>query len=185
MVIAAPMMMATAILILVFDRQSPLFVDRRIGRHGNQFPCVKFRTMRNDPLLLERYFAANPWEAEAYRLTRKLDDDPRITPLGRLLRKTSIDELPQLLNVFIGHMSLVGPRPIAPGEFAERGPSGDPLTLVRPGLTGLWQVSGRSELSHRNRIRLDNFYALHWTFWLDIRLLVATPIAVLFGKGAR
>lgn len=182
---AMPMLVIAGLAILVIDRRNPFFADERIGEGGRTFRCFKLQTMRRDPTVLEAYFQANPDERESYEVTRKLRFDPRVTRLGSILRKSSIDELPQLMNVLVGEMSLVGPRPLAPSEFRRRGEVGAPLLRVRPGLTGLWQINGRSDLSHRRRIALDNFYALHWTIALDLRILAATPFAVLSRRGAR
>lgn len=176
---------SAALLVVLVDRQMPFYLDTRIGRNGKKFRCWKLRTMRADKGLLEAYFLAHPGSRESYEQTRKLDDDPRRTALGSLLRRTSIDELPQLFNVLIGQMSLVGPRPLSPSEFVQRGQHRFLLATVKPGLTGLWQVSGRSDLDLASRIMMDNHYAQHWSLWLDLKLLVATPIAVLTCRGAR
>jgi exopolysaccharide production protein ExoY len=184
-ILSLPLITVAALGVLIVDRHAPFYADTRIGRRGRAFRCLKLRTMRADPAILAEYLAANPHETETYRVHRKLKFDPRVTPLGSFFRRTSIDELPQLWNVLRGDMSVVGPRPLAPGEFLERGRRALPLTLVRPGLTGLWQVRGRSDLSLRRRIALDNYYALRWTPWLDLKILVATPPVVLRAQGAR
>lgn len=183
--IAAPLVIAAALLVLVADRRNPFFSDERVGEGGSPFRCLKLRTMTRRPGVLEEYLASRPDERRCYELTRKLEHDPRITRAGSLLRRTSIDELPQLVNVLLGEMSIVGPRPLAPAEFARRGDASLPLLQVRPGLTGLWQVRGRSDLSHRQRVALDNFYARRWTIGLDLRILAATPYAVISRRGAR
>lgn len=185
LVITAPLLVAAALAVLVANRQHPLFADDRIGAGGRLFRCRKLQTMRDRPGVLDAYLAANPEERESYALTRKLRDDPRITSVGRLLRKTSVDELPQLLNVLRGDMSIVGPRPLSPAEFMRRGESRFVLMQVRPGLTGLWQTRGRSDLSHRRRVALDTFYVRHWSLRLDLMVLAATPLAVLSRRGAR
>jgi lipopolysaccharide/colanic/teichoic acid biosynthesis glycosyltransferase len=120
-----------------------------------------------------------------YESTYKLREDPRITPLGRWLRRTSLDELPQLFNVLHGDLSLVGPRPIVADEIAKYGPASAAILRVRPGVTGLWQVSGRSDLDYAERVRLDMDYVTHWSLWLDLRILAATVPAVLRRRGAR
>ena len=185
LLLAIPVVASAALLVLIFDRHAPFYADTRVGRGGRPFRCLKLRTMDADPDILADYFAANLEEGEQYRRTRKLRFDPRITPLGAFLRHTSIDEFPQLLNVLRGEMSVVGPRPVAPSELLARGPEGLPLTLVRPGLTGLWQVRGRSDLTLRRRIALDNFYAHRCSLRMDLGILMETPLAVLRGKGAR
>lgn len=120
-----------------------------------------------------------------YEATYKLRHDPRITPLGRWLRRTSLDELPQLFNVLHGDLSLVGPRPIVASEIDKYGPAAATILRVPPGVTGLWQVSGRSDLDYAERVRLDLDYIAHWSIWLDLRILVATIPAVLRRRGAR
>lgn len=184
-VLAAPIVLLAAVAILIVDRQRPFFVDQRVGRGGVLFRCLKLRTMRSDPQLLARHFDAHPEELDLYQRTRKLSRDPRITRLGRFLRMSSMDELPQLWNVVRGEMSVVGPRPLGPAEFVERGIDAEPLKLVRPGLTGLWQVSGRSNTSLARRIELDNHYATSWSLRMDLRIVLATPTAVLRARGAR
>ncbi|MBI5947799.1 MAG: sugar transferase [Chloroflexi bacterium] len=182
---ALPVMLGAAVAIAVADRQWPLYLDERVGLGGKHFPCWKLRTMRNRPGLVEAYLAAHPEEQEEWIACRKLRDDPRKTPLGSFLRKTSLDELPQLVNVLRGEMSIVGPRPISPAEFAGRGPERFVLATVRPGITGLWQVKGRSTLDPRERLMLDSYYARQWSLAMDIRILLATPAAVLTARGAR
>lgn len=185
LLVAAPIVLLAALAILMLDRHRPFFIDQRVGKGGTLFRCLKLRTMRSDPALLVRYFDANPEELDRYQRTRKLSRDPRITPLGRFLRNSSMDELPQLWNVLRGEMSIVGPRPLGPAEFVERGIDAEPLKLVRPGLTGLWQVSGRSNTSLARRVALDNQYATSWSLALDLRIVLATPVAVLLARGAR
>lgn len=182
---AVPMVALSALLIIALDRQLPFYGDTRVGMGGRRFRCWKLRTMRSDPAILEAYFTERPDEERRYQLTRKLEHDPRITSVGRVLRKTSLDELPQVVNVLRGDMSIVGPRPLSPAEFDRRGPDRFPLASVRPGLTGLWQVSGRSDLDPASRVLLDNYYARHWSIWMDLRILAATPVAVLTARGAR
>lgn len=174
-----------AIVLLCIDRHNPFFADRRVGRSGRIFRCWKLRTMNGSGKLFAQYLEHNPEEAERYRLSRKVSHDPRTTPLGSILRKASIDEIPQLLNVLKGEMSIVGPRPLAPDEFVQRGPYRAALVSVRPGITGLWQVRGRSDLSYRRRLVLDGFYVSQWDFALDFWILAATPAALLARKGAR
>ncbi|MBI2767157.1 MAG: sugar transferase [Chloroflexi bacterium] len=185
LVLTAPMMLMAALAVLLFDHHNPFYADERIGEGAVRFRCLKLRTMSRDRRLLEAYLNANPDERDSYECTRKLRHDPRVTRLGRLLRRTSIDELPQLWNIARGDMSIVGPRPLAPAEFMQRGDARLPLTLVRPGLTGLWQVRGRSNLSLSRRVRLDNFYARHWSISLDLKIILVTPLIVLWGRGAR
>ena len=158
----------------------------RIGRHGIPFDCFKFRTMVSDAEdLLKAWEHENPALYEEYTRTFKLKDDPRITPIGRWLRKTSLDELPQLWNVLRGDMSLVGPRPVVAEELEEHyGPGTQLYIRTRPGITGLWQVSGRSDTSYERRVILDEWYILNWSFWYDIVILIQTAWIVVTGKGA-
>jgi exopolysaccharide production protein ExoY len=184
LVLLLPVILIAALTIALVDRHRPFFCDRRVGLAGRQFACLKLRTLRDDPAVLERYLARHPGEAELYRASRKLRHDPRRTRLGTLLRKLSIDEAPQLINVIIGQMSMVGPRPVTWSELATREAPHD-LLLARPGLTGLWQISGRSNLREGDRDRYDLYYARHWTLRLDLSIIVRTPHAVLTGRGAR
>jgi len=181
----APVLLAAIVLILIIDRQRPFYIDERVGRSGWLFKCLKLRTLRRDRSLLERYLAAHPGEAARYRDARKLEDDPRKTGLGGFLRKHSIDEIPQLLNVLFGQMSIVGPRPLAPHEWRARGAAAQDLLRVKPGLTGLWQVSGRSDLTVQERMQYDSLYARTWTLLLDLKILVKTPLVIIAGIGAK
>ena len=127
----------------------------------------------------------NPGAAEEWNSNFKLSDDPRVTPLGRFLRKTSLDELPQLFNVLSGEMALIGPRPIVEEEVSYYGDSYGVFSSVRPGITGLWQVSGRSDTGYGRRVSLDAYYVLNWSPWMDIWILVRTFYAVVFMRGSR
>lgn len=182
---ALPFIAVSVVVVFAVDRHWPIYADTRIGLRGRPFRCLKLRTMRQDPRILDDYLAASPEESESYRVNRKLRFDPRVTAVGAFLRKWSVDELPQLLNVVKGDMSLVGPRPLSPSEFLARESGAGPLTLVRPGLTGSWQVGGRADTSNERRIALDAKYARHWTIWTDCKILLATPAAVLGARGAR
>lgn len=167
------------------DGGPAIFAHKRVGRSGRLFPCYKFRTMRVDAeeqlrLLLARDPALlAEWEREF-----KLRNDPRITRIGRYLRRTSLDELPQLINVIRGDMSLVGPRPVIEAELARYGADVDCFLMVRPGITGLWQVSGRSDSGYEARVFLDTWYVKNWSLWYDIAILFKTIKVVLGGKGA-
>ena len=134
---------------------------------------------------LEKLLASNSEIAAEWEKNFKLAKDPRITPLGKFLRRTSLDELPQLFNVFSGEMALIGPRPIVQAEVAYYGDAYPVFSSVRPGVTGLWQVSGRSETDYARRVDLDTYYVLNWSPWMDIWILVRTVFAVLFMRGAR
>jgi exopolysaccharide production protein ExoY len=161
----------------------PLLHRRRVvGRGGTEFDALKLRTMVADA---DRILAENPQLRAAFEVNFKLERDPRVTPVGRFLRKWSIDELPQLVNVLRGEMSLVGPRMITRGELGKYGPQAARLTTVRPGLSGLWQVSGRQEIDYTDRVRLDLDYIDHWSLGRDLAIALRTPAAVLRGRGAR
>jgi exopolysaccharide biosynthesis polyprenyl glycosylphosphotransferase len=178
----SPLLAAIAVLVKL-DSPGPVLHRRRVlGVDRRPFDAFKFRTMRvdGDAILAER-----PALVAQLASDQKLRDDPRVTRLGRWLRKLSLDELPQLLNVLRGQMSLVGPRMISPGEAEKYGPHWRNLLAVRPGITGLWQVSGRSDLSYDDRIRLDMYYVRNYSVWLDLQILfVQTLPAVVRGRGA-
>jgi undecaprenyl-phosphate galactose phosphotransferase len=181
---AAPVMLVIAVLVKL-DGGPILFRHRRVGAGGVAFPCLKFRTMVVDAeralnnLLARDAAARAEWEAEF-----KLRKDPRITWLGRFLRKSSLDELPQLFNVIAGQMSLVGPRPIVYQEVARYSTKIADYYTCRPGITGLWQVSGRNDVSYDERVALDSRYARQWSFGQDLLILVQTIRVVLQRAGA-
>ena len=181
---AAPALLGIAAIIRLSG--SPvLFSHQRIGQRGELFGCLKFRTMRVDgDRILADLLARDPAARMEWEGRRKLDRDPRITPIGRLLRKTSLDELPQLLNVLRGDMSLVGPRPIVTAEAERYADAILDYTAVRPGLTGLWQVSGRSNTSYEERVALDTWYVRNWSLTTDLAILLRTIPALVFKKGA-
>ena len=179
----APLILFMAVA-LRFQRGPVLFGHQRVGRDGHSFKCLKFRSMVPDAA--ERLQALLDSDAEARReweLTRKLVNDPRITPVGRFLRKTSLDELPQLLNVLRGDMSLVGPRPGPESELELYGPARDAYLSVRPGLTGLWQVSGRNDISYATRVAMDEDYARSFNLKTDLTILARTALVVLGATG--
>ncbi len=169
-------------LAIKLDSPGPVIYRRRVmGLNGKQFDAFKFRTMHvNGDRILDQY---PDLKAELAR-NHKLKNDPRVTRVGRFLRKLSLDELPQLFNVLLAEMSLVGPRMIAPQEMAQYNQWGLNLLTVRPGLSGLWQVSGRSDVSYEDRVRLDMYYIRNWTIWLDLQILFQTLPAVLRSRGA-
>jgi len=166
----------------------PVFYGHtRIGYNDRPFKCLKFRTMVVDAdKALAQYLAANPAAAEELARQRKLTHDPRVTRVGSILRKTSLDELPQIINVLRGEMSLVGPRPVVREELEQHyGPVGRVVySAMRPGITGLWQISGRSDTTYRERVTLDVEYGSHWSLYLDLKILVRTVPAVLARRGA-
>ena len=180
-----PVYLLLSILIYLDSPGPILFSHRRVGRHGREFSCYKFRTMVPDAhAALQRYLAEHPESLQEWEETYKLKDDPRITRLGRFLRRTSLDELPQFLNVLKGEMSLCGPRPIVQDEVRKYGKFIEDYYLVKPGITGLWQVSGRNDVSYDDRVRMDSWYVRNWSVWLDLVILLKTVRYVLSGKGA-
>ncbi len=180
-----PLCMVLALLIRLDSKGPTLFGHERVGRDGETFTAWKFRTMCTDSdAQLAAYLTSHP-EAELEWLeTRKLRHDPRVTRLGRLLRRLSLDELPQAWNVLRGDMSLVGPRPIMADELEWYGDKAHLYTRVRPGITGLWQVSGRNTLSYAERVRLDAYYVRNWSLWLDLVIMSQTVAVVLKAEGA-
>jgi Undecaprenyl-phosphate galactose phosphotransferase WbaP len=166
--------------------RGPIFYSQdRVGRYGRKFPAWKFRTMfQNSNALLEQYLEDNPELRPEWDAHQKLKYDPRITRIGKFLRKTSLDELPQLWNVLRGDMTLVGPRPMMPSQIEQYGVYYPLYTMVSPGITGLWQVSGRNEKTFEERAQLDAYYVQNWSPWLDVLLLIKTIRVVAFAKGA-
>jgi len=165
--------------------ESPLFRHRRVGRDGNQFDCLKFRTMvPNAEAMLEDLLASDPGLRIEWEQNQKLKDDPRVTPLGKFLRSTSLDELPQLWNVLKGEMSLVGPRPVTREELLRYGRNAVIYMLVRPGVTGLWQVSGRNNAEYRKRVAMDVCYVKNQSAVLDTWILMKTVLVVVTRHGA-
>ena len=183
--LAAVLPILAALLIAVsLDGGAPLFGHRRVGRGGRYFRCLKVRTMvRDAEARLAGILAADADLAAEWVRSHKLEDDPRVTPLGRFLRRTSLDELPQFWNVLRGDMSLVGPRPVTPDELAVYGPHRDAYLSVRPGVTGLWQVSGRNDLDFDARAELDSAYVRDISLMGDVRIAVRTTRAVLLATG--
>lgn len=184
LVLSAPLLLFLCVMIRLTSPGPVVFRQKRLGRYGREFSCLKFRSMRadaeqvlrQDPALYREYFEND------YKLPP--ERDPRITPIGRWLRKTSLDELPQLFNVLRGEMSLVGPRPVVPPEIEEYGDRAEEFLSVLPGVTGAWQVSGRSELPYPERADVELAYVREWSLWLDIQILFKTAIVVLKREGA-
>lgn len=185
LIFVAPLLIALAVMIRMHDAGPALFRQSRIGFDGRTFVCFKFRTMVMDAEgALRRHLEKDPRAAAEWAATQKLRRDPRITPVGRFLRRTSLDELPQLFNILRGEMSVVGPRPIVENEVPKYGDLFDYYIGVRPGVTGLWQVSGRNDVPYPERVRMDADYVKDWSIWLDLRILLLTIPAVLFSRGA-
>lgn len=180
LVLAAPIMLVVALLIRLTTGGPALYSHVRVGFRGQPFHCYKFRTMVTDADdVLRAYLVSDPEAARQWEENRKLKCDPRITFLGRLLRKSSIDELPQLLNILRGEMSCVGPRPVMADELSRYGEAAGDYLSAKPGLTGLWQVTGRSCTDYSKRVALDSHYVHNWSLWADLAILVRTVFAVI------
>lgn len=169
-----------------FSGKGPVFyVSERLGLNGKTIKVYKFRTMHSDAdTRLEKILSESPAKTREWKEQFKLRNDPRITTVGRFLRKTSLDELPQLWNVLKGDMAIIGPRPIVQEEVSKYGPNYELLQKVRPGMTGLWQVSGRSKVSYERRVALDVHYIMNWSIWMDYYILLKTLPEIISGKGA-
>ncbi len=179
LILMGPLLLVVALLIYLSMGRPIIFAHERVGFRGKSFKCYKFRTMVNDAgNKLAAYLKQHPFAAEEWRICHKLKSDPRVTSLGLLLRKASVDELPQLINVLRGDMSCVGPRPVPRDELLRYRRSARYYRRVRPGLTGLWQVSGRSKTTYAYRVALDRAYVRNWSFWLDVKIIVKTVPAV-------
>jgi lipopolysaccharide/colanic/teichoic acid biosynthesis glycosyltransferase len=180
-----PIMAIVALAVWIQDGGPVLYGQRRLGRDGRTFVCLKFRSMFVDSNeRLQQILSTDPEARQEWLENHKLKSDPRVTPIGEILRKSSLDELPQLFNVIVGDMSLVGPRPIVEAEIAKYGRYYRHYCSVTPGITGLWQVSGRSDVSYRRRVAMDVAYARSKSLAFDISLLCATVPAVLGRKGS-
>ncbi|MCT0224715.1 sugar transferase [Synechococcus sp. CS-1328] len=178
--LGAPVFLLLALLVRLTSRGPVFYVQQRVGRGYRSFGCIKFRTMRRDAdRLLSALLAESPDLEEEFRNDFKLRKDPRITRLGKFLRRSSLDELPQFVNVLRGQMSVVGPRPIVDKELDRYADRMDEVLAVRPGLTGLWQVSGRNNLTYAKRVKLDVSYARHRSFWMDLRIILRTFSVIL------
>ena len=162
------------------------YYGKRLGRNGKLFKCYKFRSMYTDgEAIIKKYYFEHPEKKLEYEIYHKLDDDPRVTPFGQFIRRTSIDELPQIFNVLLGHMSLVGPRPYLPNELEDMGEAAEVILQVKPGITGYWQVNGRSNVDFESRLLMDCWYVKNRTLWMDMKLLWQTVGVVLMRKGAK
>ncbi len=167
------------------DGGSSLYSQARVGYGGRSFKCYKFRSMIMDSQqFLEDFLASNPEAQAEWDKDFKLKDDPRVTRIGSFLRKTSLDELPQLFNVLKGDMSLVGPRPVVANELTRYGALTQKYMSARPGMTGLWQVSGRNDTTYRERISLDYYYIENWGIHTDMLLMFKTLAVIFQGRGA-
>jgi undecaprenyl-phosphate galactose phosphotransferase len=184
-IVSLPLFLIIALAIELESPGSVFFAHRRIGQGGTEFRLIKFRTMVQDAeARLQTHLQDYPDQMAEWKARYKLRNDPRVTRVGRVLRKTSLDELPQLFNVLGGTVSLVGPRAIVHEEVERFGAYAPTILSIKPGMTGLWAVSGRSEVSHRERALLEYRYVMEWSFLLDLRILLRTIPAVLHGHGA-
>jgi undecaprenyl-phosphate galactose phosphotransferase len=184
--VTAPLLLVIGILVRATSPGPALFRQVRIGQNGKKIRIFKFRSMHHDAeAKLAELLAKDPAARAEWKKTHKLRHDPRVTKLGAFLRRTSLDELPQLINVLIGDMSLVGPRPVTETELRQKyRDKADYYKLVRPGITGLWQISGRSDVSYEQRVNMDTWYVFNWSLHIDLVILYKTIGVVLRRRGA-
>lgn len=182
-----PIMLVVKIANLIHGDKAPVMLKQsRIGKDGKSFTLYKIRSMvPNAEKVLEKMMKENPQIRKEYKKNKKLENDPRITPVGKFIRKTSLDEFGQFLNILKGDMTVVGPRPYLLGEKEDMGEYYGDVVACKPGLTGLWQVEGRNNIGFENRCKLDRFYKKHRGIWLDIKIFVKTFLSVLQSKGAK
>ena len=184
-ILLAPLLILCFFFSMLASPGPALYRHQRVGFRGRYFGCLKFRTMvPNSDVCLREYLATNPEANKEWVATRKLRFDPRVTALGSILRKTSLDELPQLFNVLMGDMSIVGPRPVTDEELVRYSTSVCAYLSCRPGITGLWQVSGRSGTTYSRRVACDTFYARNWSLMLDAEIIILTIPAMLNSENA-
>ncbi|MDO7786846.1 undecaprenyl-phosphate galactose phosphotransferase WbaP [Desulforamulus aquiferis] len=185
LIFAVPVMLMIAIAIKVDSKGPVIYAHERVGKFGRKFKCLKFRTMAvNSQEILKELLDNDPKMRREWEQEFKLKNDPRITRVGKFLRKSSLDELPQIINVLVNQMSLVGPRPIIDDEVEKYGCFFDYFKMVPPGISGLWQINGRNDIDYAERVQLDVWYARNWSLWLDFTILVRTITVVLKSKGA-
>ncbi len=185
LVLLSPLFVMLAAAVLLFQGRPVIFRHRRMTLDAKSFDCLKFRSMvRNAEEKLQAHLLQSPEAAREWEKNQKLNQDPRVTTFGAFLRTSSLDELPQLINVIRGEMSLVGPRPIVAEELRRYGEHADVYLSVKPGLTGLWQISGRSECAYQERIELDLDYIQNWSFVGDLDIVAKTFAVVLSGRGS-
>ncbi len=182
-----PFFLIIGIVIKIDSKGSIFYTQKRIGNNNKIFSCYKFRTMKPESkYLLKKILIKNPKFKNEFVKTRKIKNDPRITNIGKFLRFSSLDELPQIINVLKGEMSFIGPRPIVKSEIKKYGDDFEKAFLIKPGISGLWQVSGRNKLSYEKRVELDIFYSENISFLLDIKIFIKTLMVLIipFDKGA-
>lgn len=181
-----PLYLIVALSVAISMGRPVHFWQNRLGERGQRFRFYKFRSMvRNSEDVLDEFLSRNDMARTEWDTFQKLEKDPRITPIGMFIRKLSLDELPQFWNVLKGDMSLVGPRPCMERQRSLYGKGWEHYCAVRPGITGLWQVSGRNRLSYARRVELDVEYVCNWSLWLDVKILLRTVRAVVSGEGSR
>ena len=186
-ILLIPLFLIIGILIKISSKGSIIYIQKRIGKNNTSFSCYKFRTMHpQSKYLLKKILVKNKDFKNQFSQTRKIVNDPRITRFGKFLRFSSLDELPQIFNVLIGDMSFIGPRPIVKSEIKKYGKEFGKVFSIKPGISGLWQVSGRNNLSYDKRVELDINYSENINFLLDIKIFIRTIVVILFpfGKGA-
>ncbi|MEC7839531.1 MAG: sugar transferase [Chlamydiota bacterium] len=186
LLISLPIIGIISLLIKLFSKGPIFYSHERIGRGGDRFKCYKFRTMYPDAeIRLKEILQSNPDMKREWELTRKLQKDPRVIPIGNILRKTSLDELPQFWNVLKGDLSVVGPRPVVEDEMEKHfGLKAGKILSIRPGITGIWQVSGRNDTSYNKRVMLDEKYVDQRSMMLDLKLIAKTIPSMITSKGA-
>lgn len=185
LVLISPLFLMLMLLVKLSDRGPAFYGHRRVGHSGKSFRCLKFRTMVVDgDKVLQAYLHANPKATEEWLATRKLQNDPRVTLVGAVLRKLSLDELPQLINIIRGEMSIVGPRPVVEDELELYETAAIYYLQSRPGLTGLWQVSGRNDVSYASRVAFDTHYVKNWSLGSDMMIIAKTIPAVCLSRGS-
>lgn len=194
LILLSPLLIIVALTIKIADPGPIFFKHKRLTRTGKEFYVYKFRSMRYKFTSEKKYKGKSPEEVfkilgrddlvEEFKLSQKVQNDPRVYPFGSFMRRTSIDELPQLINAWFGDLSLVGPRPIIPKEILRYGDQKASLMSLKPGITGLWQVSGRSDLGYEERVKLDIYYVENWSLWLDIKILIRTIRVIFSNNGA-
>jgi lipopolysaccharide/colanic/teichoic acid biosynthesis glycosyltransferase len=184
LVICAPICVVLAIAIACTSSGSIFYIQERVGKNYQHFGCIKFRTMIPDAdRLLSEMMAESADLRQEFSENFKLKQDPRITKIGKFLRTTNLDEFPQFINVLKGEMSVVGPRPLVPQELERYGTQIDRVLTIRPGITGLWQVSGRNDIPYAQRIRIDVSYVKRRNFWLDLRIVLKTVLLTVVSKN--
>ena len=183
--ITIPVVLIVSLAIKISSPGPVFYGHKRTGRNGREFKCWKFRSMVIDAdKQLEKILAENPQMRAEWEKDRKFTNDPRVTKIGKILRKTSIDEIPQFFNILTGEMSFIGPRPVTEPELKKYGNKAEFILSVQPGLSGMWQISGRSDTGYEERVTLDSYYIQNWSVWLDIWIIIKTVYVVLRGKGA-